>query len=138
MYKEDFLKRGFFSKHILSKIIPAECKNNELIFDYLGEIKGPSTFMPRNKKHSEDITIITKILKNSKDENLSVIKLLFKTIFCNADWFNTTFILQDEDSITLVSNNINCIFKPIQFLLFPSLVSKACLMSYKLCNNFVR
>lgn len=103
MYKEDCLKRGIFSKQILSKYIAVECENNALIFDYLSEIKGPSTFVQRHKKYSEDISIITKILKHSKDENLSVIKLFFKTIFCNAEWFNTTFVLQDEDSITLVS-----------------------------------
>ena len=104
MYKEDNINRGHFQRHIISNNYSE--RNNEDIVEckYSEGLNLPSQFVNKNRKFSQDFDIITKTLKYTNTEELSIIQQFLKKLICDEEklWHNTTFILQDEDSLTLV------------------------------------
>ena len=101
LYKENKVKRGFFTRHVLSSFSVDDKTQDVLSFDYLKDIKGPSCFVKKHKLKSFDLKQKLAQLEQ-KDISNSIILQFFALIFSD-EWSNTTFILQDEDSITLVS-----------------------------------
>ena len=55
IYKEDKVKRGLFSRHVLSNLAIDEDKQHTLIFDYLDDLKGPSCFIQKQNVLSFDL-----------------------------------------------------------------------------------
>jgi hypothetical protein len=104
IYKEHKVKRGTFSREIISDIWPNKSEENILEYDYIGSINTPSKFVSRTKKITNDLKTIIKKLHKISDEYLSVINKFLKLIFCdpNESWKNTTFITEDMDSIGMV------------------------------------
>lgn len=104
LYKEHNVQRGLFNRHVFSKLFSNKNEDNVLRFDYTNGMKIPSAFVKRQNKFTEDINTIIRTLNYIKNEELTIPQQLLKTIFCDksGQWQNTTFILQDEDSQSLV------------------------------------
>jgi hypothetical protein len=101
IYKEDKVNRGVFSRYCLSNFLFEEDKKDILNFDYLENIKGPSCFIQKRKVMSFDFK--KKLEQLQKQSHNASIILNFFTLIFSDEWSNTTFMLQDEDSISLVS-----------------------------------
>ena len=103
MYKEHNVKRGIFTRFTISNLFGNQVNENIFQSDYCEGLNLPSPFVNKTKKTAEDFEIITKTLKYSKNEELTLIQQFCKEILCNENkiWQNTTFILHDEDSMTL-------------------------------------
>ena len=103
MYKEHNVKRGTFTRFVISNLFDYQVTENIYQSNYCEGLKLPSPFVNKTKKMAEDFEIITKTLKYSQNADLTLIQVFFKEVFCNENklWQNTTFILHDEDSMTL-------------------------------------
>jgi hypothetical protein len=101
IYKENKTKRGTFSKYVFADICKNSSEDNILTFDYTKNIKTPSKFVPSKPRLTGDLKNILNSLQKMNNEYLTLIDQIFKTIFQD-NWRNTTFILQDEDSIKMV------------------------------------
>ena len=108
IYKEHKVKRGSFSRHVVSHILPEDCEESVLSYDYIGSLNTPSKFVSKSKRFTEDLkTILDKLQKINLDF-ISVINKFLKLILCDETgmWKNTTFIMEDEDSISMVNKLI--------------------------------
>jgi hypothetical protein len=100
IYKEDKVKRGQFTRHILSNFCVNEDEQKTLSFDYLEDLKAPSCFIQKKNILSLDLRKRLEQLQNQSADKSLVLKF-FALIFSD-EWSNTTFLVQDEDSICLV------------------------------------
>jgi hypothetical protein len=100
IYKEDKVKRGYFKRYILSTFLINQQEDNNYVFEYLKDITAPSCFIKKHKLKSLDFK--KKIEQLHQDKRQSLMLSFFALLFSD-DWSNTTFIIQDEDSISLVS-----------------------------------
>ena len=103
IYKENKIKRGTFSRHIISDFLENSTEENILTFDYTQNLKAPSRFVPSKPRFTGDMKNILNVLNETNSEYLTIINQIFKTILQDC-WRNTTFLLQDGDSITMVRN----------------------------------
>jgi len=104
IYKEHKVQRGLFSRETISHILSDNCEENVFEHDYIGTLNAPSKFVTKTKKLTQDLKTILKKLENMSLEYISVINQFFRTILCdpNSTWKNTTFIMEDADSIAMV------------------------------------
>ncbi len=104
IYKEHKVKRGTFSREIISHILPDKSDENVFKYDYIGRNNTPSKFVSKSKKITDDLKTILENLKRMSLDYISVINKFLKLILCdpNASWKNTTFITEDVDSIAMV------------------------------------
>jgi hypothetical protein len=104
MYKEEKTQRGEFTRYLLTDFCESENSRNKFSFDYTDNKKVPGLFVKHNKRLTENCKFQLKKLEEVEDFHLPLINQFLKLICCNTkeSFINTTFILQDEDSITLV------------------------------------
>ncbi len=104
IYKEHKVLRGSFSRETISNLLPDNSEEKVFEHDYIGTLNTPSKFVTKTKKVTEDLKTILKKLQNMSLEYISVINKFFRRILCdpNSSWKNTTFIMEDVDSIAMV------------------------------------
>ncbi len=103
LYKENFMKKGQFSKHVFTSLNYTDCSDDNILeFNYLNvNLNIPVSRRTRLKK-SEDLISNLSSLANTNEEHQSATTKFLKFI-CTGDKIeNTTFICQDSDSIQLV------------------------------------
>ena len=103
MYKEHSVRRGLFDKIVLSNVVSNITEENCFNSNYTNDLKTPTAFVKKCSNPSQDITMILNYLKKTDNLKLPLIVQFFKDILIDPIkvWFNTTFILHDEDSIAL-------------------------------------
>ncbi len=116
IYKENKIKRGEFSRHIIADICENLSEDNIFTFEYTKNLKTPSKFVPNKQRITGDMKNILNHLNETNFEYLTLINQVFKTIFQD-HWRNTAFLLQDEDSTTLVINFIFTLKSGINYAL---------------------